>query len=226
MDNSLYGCCLPENKERNHEIMRLRLEELLDLGEISQKIGLTKERIRQIISKHMPDGGSGQSIVHEKYIEKRICANKVCGKEFEANKRDKLKKYCSSECGRAGRRRFPWINGQPTCNDCGSTENVYKNNRCRKCNTERCRVWRNLPGKMDIVYKNNLKSNKKYPEKFLARQKLNYHLKSGNLVKPSHCIQCPEAKIYAHHPDYSKPLEVLWLCSVHHFEEHKKNETA
>jgi hypothetical protein len=25
-----------------------------------------------------------------------------------------------------------------------------------------------------------------------------------------------------HHPDYSKPFEVVWLCQLHHSEEHRK----
>ena len=30
-------------------------------------------------------------------------------------------------------------------------------------------------------------------------------------------------KIHAHHDDYSKPLEVRWLCKSHHHEWHKNN---
>lgn len=29
-----------------------------------------------------------------------------------------------------------------------------------------------------------------------------------------------------HHPDYSKPLEVIWLCRAHHKELHDNNESA
>lgn len=47
-------------------------------------------------------------------------------------------------------------------------------------------------------------------------------LKAGNLVKPSTCAWCGKAakKIDGHHPDYARPLMVVWLCAschkIHH----------
>lgn len=32
-------------------------------------------------------------------------------------------------------------------------------------------------------------------------------------------------KIHAHHEDYSKPLQVTWLCVKHHYERHRKYKT-
>ena len=41
-------------------------------------------------------------------------------------------------------------------------------------------------------------------------------------MKPTVCSQCGvEGRIEAHHPDYSKPLEVVWLCRIHHVEAHR-----
>jgi len=38
-------------------------------------------------------------------------------------------------------------------------------------------------------------------------------IKTGTLKKPVHCMCClSNRKIQAHHEDYSKPYEVLWLC--------------
>lgn len=46
-------------------------------------------------------------------------------------------------------------------------------------------------------------------------------IKSGKLVKPSECSRCCSDKsIEAHHIDYSKPLVVVWLCSMCHKEAH------
>lgn len=35
------------------------------------------------------------------------------------------------------------------------------------------------------------------------------------------CKVCGDEKSQAHHPDYDKPLDVVWLCQVHHRAIHK-----
>lgn len=47
-------------------------------------------------------------------------------------------------------------------------------------------------------------------------------VKLGNLAKLS-CQDCGDIKSEGHHPDYSKPLKVIWLCRKHHVLWHKKN---
>ena len=45
---------------------------------------------------------------------------------------------------------------------------------------------------------------------------------SGKLIRPSTCPQCGSTKhIQAHHPDYSKPLNVVWLCQLCHKKLHQ-----
>ncbi len=34
------------------------------------------------------------------------------------------------------------------------------------------------------------------------------------------CAKCGNLSVEAHHEDYSKPLEVVWLCKKHHMERH------
>ena len=46
-------------------------------------------------------------------------------------------------------------------------------------------------------------------------------IKTGQLVRMP-CEVCG-SKAEAHHPDYSKPLNVMWLCRKHHSEWHKEN---
>lgn len=59
----------------------------------------------------------------------------------------------------------------------------------------------------------------KYPEKWSARQKLRYAVSKG-IIKKLNCEVCGDKNVCAHHPDYSKPLEVIWLCMTHHREVH------
>jgi len=55
-----------------------------------------------------------------------------------------------------------------------------------------------------------------------AHQKLTYAVKRGRVTKPDYCQQCGEKGwLHGHHPDYSEPFNVQWLCvschkSVHH----------
>ena len=58
----------------------------------------------------------------------------------------------------------------------------------------------------------------KYPQKYHAHKIVQYAIKTGQLERPLTCSQCHRtAKIQAHHQDYSKPLEVIWLCRRCHY---------
>ena len=59
-------------------------------------------------------------------------------------------------------------------------------------------------------------------EKNRARRLASEARKAGRLRPLYHCAECgPVAKVEMHHPDYSKPLEVVWLCSPCHKRLHK-----
>lgn len=60
---------------------------------------------------------------------------------------------------------------------------------------------------------------KKYPEKHKARNIVYFAIKSGKLTRQP-CQVCGNPKVEAHHDDYSKPLDVRWLCHKHHREVH------
>lgn len=59
-------------------------------------------------------------------------------------------------------------------------------------------------------------------EKNQARAKVYRAIRSGELI-PQPCAVCAKVEnIEAHHWDYSKPLEVQWLCREHHIEADKQ----
>lgn len=65
------------------------------------------------------------------------------------------------------------------------------------------------------------RSNRRHPEKAKARDAVKYALRVGKLVRQP-CEVCgAHERIHAHHEDYSKPLEVMWLCPTHHTEVHR-----
>lgn len=107
---------------------------------------------------------------------------------------------------------------------------------CKRCKQERLREYkRKYPEasrKRDSLYskiyrEKSKKANKnaekwvsKNPEKSRAHLKVKQALKAGKLKKEP-CF-CGELKVDGHHPDYSKPLEVIWLCRLHHKQLHSK----
>jgi len=36
------------------------------------------------------------------------------------------------------------------------------------------------------------------------------------IIERQPCVVCGDPKSHGHHPDHSKPLEVIWLCPLHH----------
>ncbi|SRR5216684_2263199 len=61
---------------------------------------------------------------------------------------------------------------------------------------------------------------KRYPEKDRAHRVVFNALRNGQLVRPRACSNCGKVCIpQAHHPDYEKPLEVIWLCRPCHLAE-------
>lgn len=57
-------------------------------------------------------------------------------------------------------------------------------------------------------------SEARYPEKVSARK-----LASKIPLEP--CEVCGETRTHRHHPDYSKPLVVRFLCALHHKQVHQ-----
>ena len=55
-----------------------------------------------------------------------------------------------------------------------------------------------------------------------AVRKLNY-AKRKRKIKQRPCEVCGDENSQAHHYDYNKPLDVMWLCPKHHAEWHENN---
>lgn len=75
--------------------------------------------------------------------------------------------------------------------------------------------------------RSNAATTAKHPDRAFARYEAYKAIQRGDLVRQP-CEVCGIGSTQAHHPDYSKPLDVNWLCVNHHRLEHLrlKEESA
>lgn len=60
-------------------------------------------------------------------------------------------------------------------------------------------------------------------EKVSAQKKVQSEIRAGRLVRWP-CEVCGEQKVDAHHPTYSLPMLVVWLCRKHHSQAHRQTD--
>lgn len=86
---------------------------------------------------------------------------------------------------------------------------------------EYARKWAKTPKGKVGVYASVVRARAKHHDRALARWKVASHLASGSLVRQP-CESCGAGKAHAHHDDYSRQLDVRWLCQRCHLAEHGK----
>lgn len=109
-------------------------------------------------------------------------------------------------------------------------------NKCKECNKKD--VSENRGKKLDH-YRQYDRERAKLPERQKAasaistawrqadKRRMKCHnavtraIKSGKLTREP-CIRCGSIKSLAHHEDYDKPLDVMWLCQPCHKQRHKE----
>jgi hypothetical protein len=103
------------------------------------------------------------------------------------------------------------------CKEC--TKKDVRDNRARRRDyyNEYDRARAKLPAKRESLRR----SIKKHHHKEVTRRKTWAAIKSGRLIRQP-CQVCGATKSEGHHPDYSDPLNVLWLCRAHHVQEHMR----
>jgi hypothetical protein len=97
--------------------------------------------------------------------------------------------------------------------------------KCKVCVREVTKTRRSEHPEKVLV--SRLATCKKDPSKYNAHQVVSAALACGVLVKPRVCDRCGGVneehgrwRIHSHHEDYSKPLEVDWLCPKCHADAH------
>ena len=75
------------------------------------------------------------------------------------------------------------------------------------------------------AYRRNRNQVKYHLQRVRCRWAFNKSVQRGYVIRPTICSICHESNgtIESHHPDYSKPYEVIWACRVCHRELDRQN---
>lgn len=107
------------------------------------------------------------------------------------------------------------------CRECNRAHvkawQVANREKHRKTN----RIWSKGSGRLTLLRWKRA-DMAAHPERYVARAKLNHEIRVGRL-KRGQCAVCGSPRAEAHHSDYAKPLNVNWLCRLHHVQQHKGN---
>jgi len=94
----------------------------------------------------------------------------------------------------------------------------------RKINIKNCKKWRqeNKEKWSKILRTQYKKQHKLDPHKLNSRSALQYAVTTRRVIKRNSCEICHNGPTHGHHEDYSKPLEVIWLCQNCHKSLHQQ----
>jgi hypothetical protein len=114
------------------------------------------------------------------------------------------------------------------CKDCTRddvTEHRIKNiGRIREYDRRRSKE----PHRAELRDRVGRKWRQAHPARARAHRRLRYAVMTGAVVRAEACQRCggTPQRIEAHHWDYSKPLDVEWLCKPCHAQADKERRAA
>jgi len=76
----------------------------------------------------------------------------------------------------------------------------------------------------DLIRETQRAKRASHPEKYAAHKAVQNAIRRGEMSRLA-CEVCGSEKSHGHHEDYTKPLDVIWLCRTHHMERHRKHIT-
>lgn len=157
---------------------------------------ITDEHRENLRKSHLgkKPGNYGKHYTFGKIITK-ICPE--CKENFDVLLSDKRRKYCSPNCFQDSRLTKEEIAERKRISD-------LRYNRTDK-HKKACMRW-----------------SKEHPERVKIAQQTAWAYKTGK-IKIQPCEVCKgKENLQKHHPDYTKPLKIEWLCRKCHTELHSQ----
>lgn len=105
------------------------------------------------------------------------------------------------------------------CESCFKETQLVRRSNNREDYRAKERAYLKTDKGREIAKRNAIKNKLFRPLAYKAVILANKAVKRG-ILKKQPCVYCGEKKAQKHHPDYTKPLEVIWLCSIHHKQLH------
>ncbi len=111
------------------------------------------------------------------------------------------------------------------CKDCTKVDNVT--NRARNLDYYQAYDRSRSSDPKRIAGRKNYHARYKidHNDQWKANCKVRVALNSRRITKQP-CADCSNPKAEAHHHDYTKPLDVIWLCAKCHHAKHRKYDYA
>lgn len=107
------------------------------------------------------------------------------------------------------------------CKECNKNDVTVNRNK----NIEKFRAYDRERGKNPERIKANVETTRAWREedsrRVRAHNAVSRAIRGGYLDRLP-CERCGEQKSVAHHEDYDKPLEIMWLCQPCHKQRHKE----
>jgi hypothetical protein len=112
------------------------------------------------------------------------------------------------------------------CKECTKIDvrNCYRSSKVERAKYERARYQR--PERRAYVQGMLKLHNVRHPDRYKARSMVKRAVRNGRLIK-SPCAYCGALEVQAHHDDYSRPLDIKWVCfACHRRHEHGQIPTS
>ena len=128
--------------------------------------------------------------------------------------------FCSRECYFLFRNK-PTNKNCPCCNKDYISKSLNQIYCSQSCNSYAYRNGKSKKRNSELNVIRQKKYAYKYPNKIKAQKILQYSVRRGYVIRPCYCENClDKCNPQGHHFDYTKPLEVTWLCVKCHKMEH------